>query len=475
MIMTLSSLPTELANLSLSALSCSILMATTFIGWLENQFRRSSSSLIDQHQIQIAHSFEQKRTLAREVERLQIVLKMATALNSTLNYERVLEMALDLATSALAESKLDETRIKSAVLLFEDDRLRVASARGLSKADRKTTLPGELGVIAEALNCSESCVSHDPPLDPELRLLTAFHTCKAAVCLPLNIGLKVYGVFVFGHRKPYHFNHDRLTILETIAQQAMIALQNARLYRELEQEKERIMEIQEEARKKLARDLHDGPTQSIAAIAMRVNFVRRLMERDPKATLEELHKVESIARRTTNEIRQMLFTLRPLILETKGLVAAVRHLANKIEQAHHQSVNVEAAEDVAEGLSANKQAMAFHIAEEALNNARKHAQAKHIWVRLARDEDVCLLEIEDDGKGFNLGAIDSGYENLGSLGLVNMRERAELVNGLLQIESEPGHGTLITLAIPITESAAERLQRPGFSLVDFPSHQPSAA
>jgi signal transduction histidine kinase len=82
-----------------------------------------------------------------------------------------------------------------------------------------------------------------------------------------------------------------------------------------------MMDIQEEARKKIARDLHDGPTQSIAAIAMRVNFARRLMERDFKAASEELYKIEELARRTTKEIRHMLFTLRPLVLESQGLVA----------------------------------------------------------------------------------------------------------------------------------------------------------
>jgi signal transduction histidine kinase len=299
-------------------------------------------------------------------------------------------------------------------------------------------------------------------MDPEIRRLTTFHTCRMVVCLPLVIGLKIYGLLLFGHRNGQYFSAERLEILETVAQQAVIALQNARLYRELEEEKERIMEIQEEARKKLARDLHDGPTQSVAAIAMRINFARRLMERDPQATAEELYKIEELARRTTKEIRQMLFTLRPLILETKGLVAAMKQLAEKIADAHSQEVIVQASPDVAEGLNLNKQTMIFMIAEEALTNARKHAQARHVWVRMARRDDLFIMEVEDDGVGFNLGAMDDGYASLGSLGLVNMRERAELINGLLEIASEPGRGTVVSLQVPLTAEAAEFLQRPGF-------------
>ncbi len=221
-------------------------------------------------------------------------------------------------------------------------------------------------------------------------------------------------------------------------------------------------EIQEEARKKLARDLHDGPTQSIAAIAMRTNFARRLMERDPKAAADELFKVEDLARRTTKEIRHMLFTLRPLILESQGLVAALYQLAEKLHDTHKQNVIVESEPEVAEYMEMAKQGIVFYIAEEAINNASKHAEAQSIWVRLKRADELFVLEIEDNGVGFNVGAVDANYEQRGSLGIVNMRERTELVNGALHIDSAEGRGTLIRVLVPMTEASAERLHRPGF-------------
>ena len=158
----------------------------------------------------------------------------------------------------------------------------------------------------------------------------------------------------------------------------------------------------------------------------------------------------------------MLFTLRPLILESQGLTAALEAMAEKMRETYNQNVIIDADAQVVPELELGKQAIIFYIAEEAVNNARKHAQAAHIWVRIKPvDEGVVLLEIEDDGVGFNVGAVDSTYEKRGSLGLVNIRERAELVNGIPHIDSAEGKGTRIRVVIPLNEEAADRLRRGG--------------
>jgi signal transduction histidine kinase len=105
-----------------------------------------------------------------------------------------------------------------------------------------------------------------------------------------------------------------------------------------------------------------------------------------------------------------------------------------------------------------KQGVIFYIIEEATNNARKHASAPHIWVRLRPFETgIALLEIEDDGLGFDVAAVNKSYDKRGSLGMVNLRERTELVNGLLNIDSAPGNGTRVQVYIPLDEDAADRL------------------
>jgi signal transduction histidine kinase len=180
------------------------------------------------------------------------------------------------------------------------------------------------------------------------------------------------------------------------------------------------------------------------------------MNRDLAKAADEMRKVEEIARSTTREIRHMLFTLRPLILESQGLAAALGELAYKLRETQGQEVLVEADSDAFDELEMSVQAVLFFIAEEAINNACKHAEAEHIWVRLGQQEEgQFILEVQDDGVGFNVGSVDSDYERRGSLGMVNMRERTELIGGLLHIESAEGEGTLIKVSVPLQAAPLE--------------------
>jgi signal transduction histidine kinase len=274
--------------------------------------------------------------------------------------------------------------------------------------------------------------------------------------------MNAYGVLLFAHPRPDFFTNERLELLDMITTQAVIAIQNARLYDAVRVEKERIIESQEEARKKLARDLHDGPTQSVASIAMRLNVARRMLEVKPEQVPEELARIEELARRTTQEIRHMLFTMRPLVLESDGLEAALLAMADKMRDTYQQNVEIQANPEVVECLDSARQSAVFFLAEEAVNNARKHAQASRILVRLnnlRRDPEVALLEIADNGVGFDPKAVGSNYERRGSLGMVNLRERTELVEGYLNIDSAPGRGTRVQVFIPLSTQASDRLHR----------------
>jgi signal transduction histidine kinase len=400
-----------------------------------------------------------------EKEKRRTIYNLISALSASLNYQRVLETAMDLSADALRFSNARSDELVRAVLLFSENGdkqpvLYVGSARGFTQSDLHITLPGQQGLLGQAIDEMQSGLTQKVTEDPELNRILALQSCKSAYCIPLRTGLNTCGVLLYAHTDAKFFTAENTEILDIIGHQVTIAIENARLYQDLEQEKERMMEIQEEARKKMARDLHDGPTQSVSAIAMRINFARRLLERDPKATMEELYKIEDLARRTTKEIRHMLFTLRPLVLESQGLIAALESMAEKMRETYGQNVIIQADPNLVEELEMGKQAVIFYIAEEAVNNARKHAQARHVWVRLNLfREDLGLLDIEDDGVGFDPSEVNASYENRGSLGMINLRERAELINGVLNIDSAPGRGTRIQLAIPLTEEAADRIRR----------------
>ena len=395
-----------------------------------------------------------------ESERLRAIYTLISTLTATLNYKRVIDSVLDLSLSALnpdPDAQPDD-RLVSAVMLFSQEALTVAAARRFTPADLSLTLPGAEGVLASVINEGAPRLITNAAEDAELNRVVALRTCRQVYCLPLRSGISVYGLLVFGHPDPGYFTPDRREVLDILGQQTMIAIQNARLYQDVANERDRIIEVQEEARKKLARDLHDGPTQSVSAIAMRVNLAQRMMVKDPKAAFEELGRIEELARRTTKEIRHMLFTLRPLVLESQGLVAALQAMAGKMKETYSQNVLVNINEGSLEQLELGKQGVIFYIVEEAVNNARKHAKAAHTGVRLRlADEGLALLEILDDGVGFDVEAVNRTYDSRGSLGMVNLRERTELVNGLLHIQSAPGKGTRVQVFIPLTEEAADRL------------------
>ena len=391
-------------------------------------------------------------------EQARVIYDMADLVSATLNYERVLDVALDRSLAVVADTGHAASQMASAAMLFRDAQLRVITARRLSPSDMKVALPAHEGVLAETIAGGETVYSSEPYGDPELGTIVALRNCRSLMCIPLQAGMDMFGVVFFAHPRPEFFDLDHIELLEAICKHTVVALQNAKLYQKLLQEKERIVEVEEDARKKLARDLHDGPTQSVAAIAMRANYIRRLLEKEPKAAAEEIYKVEDLARKTTKEIRQMLFTLRPLVLESQGLAAALQQLAEKMKENYNVNVIVEAQQDAVDKLDIHAQGVLFYIAEEAIGNARKHAEAAHIWVRVKLPKaDIAALEIQDDGVGFDVGAVTSSYDRRGSLGMVNMRERTELVNGAIKLESAPGRGTKITILIPLSDEAREKL------------------
>jgi signal transduction histidine kinase len=379
--------------------------------------------------------------------RMAEVLRSIADLSGQAEPGAILDRALDVCARALrAESA--GNRLVSAVLLPGASGLQVAAARRLSLADRRAVLNPETGILADVLRGPARLAVRRPREADDVDRLESLQGCASAVAIPLNTP-HGRGVLVFGHPRAAFFDDERAAVLQAVGLQLEVVLRTALRCRDLAAEKERLTDLEEEARKRMARDLHDGPTQVMASIAMRANYARRLMQRDRKAAAEELEQLEDMARQTTKDIRQMLFTLRPLILESHGLVAALAQLADKMNDTHGVNVLVEAAPEAADGVDPALQGVAFYVAEEALNNARKHAAAAHIWVRLNRRGSVLILEVRDDGVGFNVGAVDATYAQRGSLGMVNMRERAELVGGSLRVESAEGRGTLVTLTLPV--------------------------
>ncbi len=244
------------------------------------------------------------------------------------------------------------------------------------------------------------------------------------------------------------FDASSLDLMRTLAAQAATAVANAQLYRSLRAERDRIIQTQEDERKRLGRDLHDGPAQKLAQIAMSLEYAQQLVVHEPDRVEAELKSIRELALSTTREIRNLLFDLRPLVLDAEngGLVVALRHFLERFEVVPGPCMHLHA--DYPDRLSHNVELTVFAIIQEAVNNVLKHANAQNCWLDVRLLDDKLVATIRDDGDGFDVRQVQDQYEQRGSWGLLNMHERAALVEARLNIASQPGKGTITSLEVP---------------------------
>jgi len=394
---------------------------------------------------------KQSRMLKNMRERTQALSEMAMELNATLQYNRILDAALSIGRISMRGD--GRHRIVSVVLLYSyDNRLEIANSQGLSHVDENRMFDGKAGIIAQALEETRPVFGGAARNDPEVRTIISFQNVRSMLCIPLRAGFDNYGVLLFGSEAKNAFNEDQMESLRIIGTQATVALQNAVLYQGLMEEKERIIELQEDARKDLVRDLHDVPTQTISAVAMRLGIIPKILERDPEKVPGEIEEIRNMTLRATEEIRHVLFKLRPLVLESRGLSAALQQLADKMAQTYRQPMKTYVEQQVEHLLDVTQQGAIFYLIEEAANNARKYAEADMIRASVTVQEESIVVRIADNGKGFDVDDVTGDYDERGSFGMVNMRERAELLDGILDVKSVPGKGTQITAFIPVPQS-----------------------
>ncbi len=304
---------------------------------------------------------------------------------------------------------------------------------------------------------------------------------RSLLCVPMQVYGRTVGALLVMNKidnqgQAVHFNDEDAAMLNSIGTQSAAALENARLYQNLLTERDRLIAIQEEGRRSFSRDLHDGPAQGLAMMVMRIDLVRRMLSPNPQTVLHELAELERLVRNTSKEVRNLLLQLRPIVLETQGLLAAIQTLITERqgEGGVTYSLSIVPGLDLSSLTPASKGAI-YSIMQEAINNARKSAMAKHVWLELSEQlvqfnidsngnlknaqvldkTSSCSLVvvIRDDGRGFDVDKVLGSYTEKGSYGLLNMRERAELLNGDLQVQSEVGKGTTITLRVPLPRLA----------------------
>jgi two-component system sensor histidine kinase DegS len=207
----------------------------------------------------------------------------------------------------------------------------------------------------------------------------------------------------------------------------------------------RIVEAQEAERSRLAQDVHDGPAQALTNAIFQADYVERVGETDLAAMLPELRTLRDLLRRELTNVRGFIVQLRPAVLDELGFDGAIADAAEHLRTLTDLNIRLDLAAS-ADHLDDRQRTVALRIAQEALQNVRKHAGAATVVVATERVDDDWVIEIRDDGRGFDVGAAAArGRRNFG---LQFMRERAELIGARFDVRSRPDGGTVVRLTIP---------------------------
>lgn len=216
----------------------------------------------------------------------------------------------------------------------------------------------------------------------------------------------------------------------------------------------KIIQTQEEERKRIARDIHDGPAQSLANLVIKSEVCERLLDIDKEKTREEIRELKRCIRESIKEIRKIIYNLRPTAIDDLGLIPSLQRYIENFEKDTNIPVdfNILSQADLTDPI---KMLSVFRIIQEALNNIIKHADANIVKINVTINAKDIIIYIKDDGVGFNLEEVSSQFREYGGLGLINIEERVNLLNGSILIKSEINRGTLIKATIPMKNKGIE--------------------
>ncbi|MDD3927227.1 MAG: sensor histidine kinase [bacterium] len=210
----------------------------------------------------------------------------------------------------------------------------------------------------------------------------------------------------------------------------------------------KVISLQEEERRRIARDLHDGPVQNIANIVLRLDLCEQLLKKSPASLPDELSELKSIARSCLDEVRKFIYDLRPMALDDLGFASAMRQYIKEFSKRTGIGIDANISSSLPRLKSDYELAM-FRIAQEALNNVYKHSDAGKASIDVNSSNGMIILCIQDNGKGFKLDETLKTLSTKQKFGLVSMRERAELLGADIDISTSPGKGTSVTLTVKV--------------------------
>ena len=399
---------------------------------------------LDGMRTRLLTSYGELEQRTKELSSLLSVSEILTSLSDLSNLDTALSTALDKTLEIMKRST-------GGILLLDEER-QVLSYRvyhGLSeKYVRKVCCHLGEGIAGRVAQGGEAILVEDVSTDTRAAYpdLIAAEGIRAFASVPLRSKGKVLGVINIASHDTRKFSSEDARLLEGIAGQIATAIENARLHHEVQQKDKirgelllELFSIQEMERKRIARELHDETSQSLASLAASLEATIGVLPASSDKVRARLRKAQTLSISILDEIHRLTYELRPTLLDDLGLVAAARWLADNNLMVAGVKINFKTV-GKEKRLPLQLEATLFRVIQEAVSNIAKHAQARNVSISLHFKKNAIAVHIRDDGIGFDVEEAISSINRPRGLGLLGMKERIELMSGTLSIRSRPGGG-----------------------------------
>lgn len=385
-------------------------------------------------------------------QKLLALNTIATAVSQSLDLDTVLTTAL--------EKTLEIMKVNTGCILLWDEARQSLCYKvyhGLSEeyVQAQFCSLGE-GIAGKVARTGKAIVIGDisPDAQDMNYSLSFAEGLRAVASVPLISKEHVLGVLSIASRESREFSSQETQLLESIAVQIAIAMENAKLHQEVQRKDEirgellrEIFSIQEEERRRIARELHDETSQALASLVANLETASGLLAVSADKVDRRLKEAQALSIGILDEIHKIIYELRPTLLDDLGLVSAIRWLIDNNLRAQGVLVEFKTV-GRKKRFSSQLETTLFRVIQEAVTNITRHASAKNVSLSLHFREETVQVKIKDDGQGFDVDEAINSKERPRGLGLLGMKERVELMNGKLSIYSALDTGTEVNIEIP---------------------------
>ncbi|MHB0870462.1 MAG: ATP-binding protein [Chloroflexota bacterium] len=417
------------------------------------QWNRELESSVQLRTRELKDSQEQ---LVRRNRELSMLNAIAGAVGQSLRLENVLENALDQVVDFMGAEVGILTLFGRPGGEGERSVYRGCSPSVAAAAARLGPCKHHWGDGQQCDHMGEDCVLRESLLEAYPDLTT--DDLKSISCVHLCSKGQTLGTLCVATRGSKQFGGSDAALLASVAHQIAVAVENATLYRELEQKEAlrgellgKVISAQEDERKRIARELHDETSQALAALAVALETASVAPAQDAEEVKARIAGIKPLAVRMLEEVRKLTLDLRPTVLDDLGLIPAIRWYAENRLKPQGVKVQLETA-GIERRLPPEMETVLFRVVQEAVTNIARHAEAENVVISLNLSPSSAIIEVEDDGKGFDLAALSRIADRGRGLGLMGMRERVSLFSGNLTIETSPGAGTQLRIEVPLEGS-----------------------